>query len=215
MLDNDLARRIRSIRWRWRTFEVLRRVMRENHSRTISRQQPGQAPIRAPSQPTVPAAKPAPQVCEGGGQPCGSSSISRPSHRSAPWGWFLTWCLRRKTTIRMLDADAAWQPAIPTPGFHSYEVALTSSTRLPATDRGALNAGSSDLAAQAEIEESGAATSSPLTCSEAHASPQRASSSETLLACSVVVGLRGWLSPWMKPGASLRSNQQTGDVRRA
>jgi hypothetical protein len=49
---------------------------------------------------------------------------------------------------------------------------LTSSTLLLATDRRALNAGSSDLAAQAEIEESGAATLSPLICSDDHASPQ-------------------------------------------
>ena len=42
-----------------------------------------------------------------GDRPCGSSSISRPSHRSAPWGWLPMWCLRRKTTIRMPDADVA------------------------------------------------------------------------------------------------------------
>jgi hypothetical protein len=39
---------------------------------------------------------------------------------------------------------------------------LTSGTLLLATDRRALNAGSSDLAAQAEIEQSGAATLSDL-----------------------------------------------------
>jgi hypothetical protein len=64
----------------------------------------------------------------------------------------------------MPDADVAVAAGDP-------EIALTSSTLL-ATDRGALNAGASDRAAQAEIEESGAATLSPLTCSEAHASLQ-------------------------------------------
>jgi len=64
---------------------------------------------------------------------------------------------------------------------------LTSSTLLLATDRRALNAGSSDLAAQAEIEESGAATLSPL-ITAMPTRRRRASSSETLFACSVVVG---------------------------
>jgi hypothetical protein len=42
VVDDDPAQRIRSVGWRWRTFEVQRRVMRENHTRTIFLQQPGE-----------------------------------------------------------------------------------------------------------------------------------------------------------------------------
>jgi hypothetical protein len=36
VVDDDPAQRIRSVGWRWRTFEMQGRVMRENHTRTIS-----------------------------------------------------------------------------------------------------------------------------------------------------------------------------------
>jgi len=88
----------------------------------------------------------------------------------------------------MPDADVAWRPAIRTLRYHNYEIALTSGARLLAADRGALNAGSDDLRAQAEIEQSGAATLSPL-ITAMPTRRRRASSSETLFACSVVVGL--------------------------
>jgi hypothetical protein len=42
VVDDDPAQRIRSVGWRWRTFEMQGRVMRENHTRTIFLQQPGE-----------------------------------------------------------------------------------------------------------------------------------------------------------------------------
>jgi hypothetical protein len=62
----DFAQRIRSVGWRWRTFEVQPASdARKSHSNDFPATA-GRAPIRSPSRPTVPAVKPAPQVCEGG-----------------------------------------------------------------------------------------------------------------------------------------------------